>query len=44
MFKKALNFTSLGLALTFLFGFIGELQRFHGFLFIDLFIPFFAVA
>lgn len=41
MFKKAFNFTSIGLALTLLFSFIGELQRFHGFLFIDLFVPLF---
>lgn len=44
MFKKALNFTSLGLALTLLFGFIAELYRFHGFLLIDLFIPFFGAT
>ncbi|MEK9159660.1 MAG: O-antigen ligase family protein [Patescibacteria group bacterium] len=44
MFKKALSFSTLGLALTLLFGFIAELERFHGFLLIDLFIPFFAAA
>lgn len=44
MFKKALNFTSIGLALTLLFSFVGELQRFHGFLFIDLFVPLFGAV
>lgn len=44
MFKKALSFSTLGIALTFLFGFIAELYRFHGFLLIDIFIPFFGAA
>lgn len=44
MFKKALSFTTLGLAVTLLFAFIGELQRFHGFLLIDLFVPFFGAG
>lgn len=44
MFKKALSFSTLGIALTLLFGFIAELQRFQGFLLIDVFIPFFAAT
>ena len=44
MFKKAFSFSTLGIALTLLFAFTGELYRFHGFLLIDIFIPFFAAT
>lgn len=44
MIKKLFHFSTIGIALTLLCAFIGELQRFHGFLLIDIFIPFFAAS
>lgn len=44
MFKKALSFSTIGIALALLFSFVAELYRVKGFLLVDLFIPIFATA
>lgn len=44
MFKKALSFSTIGIALALLFSFVAELYRVKGFLLVDLFIPIFAAA
>lgn len=44
MFKKALSFSTIGVALALLFSLVAELYRVKGFLLVDLFIPIFAAA
>ncbi|MFA6024044.1 MAG: O-antigen ligase family protein [Candidatus Gracilibacteria bacterium] len=44
MIKKAFPFGSIGIGLALLLSLVGELSRFHGFLWIDLFVPLFVLT